>query len=880
MSLLIRRIALENFRKFREPREIAGLTAGLNIVIEPNETGKSTVLEAVRAALFLRHGSKTRLIGSFQPIGDNVAPQVSLDFEVRGPHGTTALSLTKKFLKSPSVELAGPTGRQQGEAAEQALQALLGFETGQQGAAFDKALHGALGMLWVAQTDGLSVEAPGSSLRDLIGATLEGEAGAMVGSATFDRVRARVETQYLTFFTARSGAPTARLLAARNRVSAAAESLAEAERREAALETAFADLDTARRALTALRRDLDDDADAPERADLLAKLETARGASQLLATRKAQAAAASARLTALEELAARHAAALDRQAAAETRRKAALERRGALADRLETARAQAAQARLVLNAALAAREAARAALAEGRRREAQDRRRYGVAAAHARHAEVLALEAQRGPLDEAVALDVPARVLGDIATAEREVVRHRTLLDADGTRIEFVGPADITRDGAPLEPGEWTLTRETRIGLPGGGELVLRPSQALAGAQAALDAAQDRRAALLAQWGLDSPAQAQARADAAREARRALDTLAARIAAAAPADRDLGLAAGADALHAFIVANPLAGDSAEAAPSITISDLEDAQERADAAYLQAEARARQAEDDRRDAEKADTPLAVEEQTAASDVARAVEELAAMTAHADFAALDDALMVARQADATAAVDLEKAVANARAFDEAALTRRLESLAARRRAAEESRSELQARIAGLEARVESEGGKGLAEHAALAREEDAAARAALVRIEEEAETLRLLRDTLAEAHAETARSITGPVASRAARYVGRILPGGEPGFGDDLALSTIRRGGVDEAADQLSRGTQEQLSLLTRLAFADMLLEQGRPVSLILDDPLVYSDDVRLDAMTDLIVEASERMQVILLTCRERAFRHVAGNRVRL
>ncbi|MFD1960953.1 hypothetical protein ACFSHP_21690 [Novosphingobium panipatense] len=61
---------------------------------------------------------------------------------------------------------------------------------------------------------------------------------------------------------------------------------------------------------------------------------------------------------------------------------------------------------------------------------------------------------------------------------------------------------------------------------------------------------------------------------------------------------------------------------------------------------------------------------------------------------------------------------------------------------------------------------------------------------------------------------------------------------------------------------------------------MLLEEGRPVSLILDDPLVYSDDVRLDAMTDLILEASERMQVILLTCRERAFRHVEGNRLRM
>ncbi len=70
------------------------------------------------------------------------------------------------------------------------------------------------------------------------------------------------------------------------------------------------------------------------------------------------------------------------------------------------------------------------------------------------------------------------------------------------------------------------------------------------------------------------------------------------------------------------------------------------------------------------------------------------------------------------------------------------------------------------------------------------------------------------------------------------------------------------------------------MLTRIAFADMLLEQGRPVSLILDDPLVYSDDARLDLMVEIISEAAERMQVILLTCRDRAFRHVPGNRISL
>lgn len=44
----------------------------------------------------------------------------------------------------------------------------------------------------------------------------------------------------------------------------------------------------------------------------------------------------------------------------------------------------------------------------------------------------------------------------------------------------------------------------------------------------------------------------------------------------------------------------------------------------------------------------------------------------------------------------------------------------------------------------------------------------------------------------------------------------------------------REGIDEQCDVLSQGTQEQLAILTRITFADLLLEQGRPVSLILDE----------------------------------------------
>ncbi len=117
-------------------------------------------------------------------------------------------------------------------------------------------------------------------------------------------------------------------------------------------------------------------------------------------------------------------------------------------------------------------------------------------------------------------------------------------------------------------------------------------------------------------------------------------------------------------------------------------------------------------------------------------------------------------------------------------------------------------------------------------------------------------------------------------RAARYVERLLSGCDLSFGEGLGLTSVSRGGQDESCTHLSKGTQEQLAVLTRLAFADLLLEDGAPISLILDDPLVYSDDARLETMTDILLEASQRMQVILLTCRSKAFRHVEANRIYL
>ncbi len=237
-----------------------------------------------------------------------------------------------------------------------------------------------------------------------------------------------------------------------------------------------------------------------------------------------------------------------------------------------------------------------------------------------------------------------------------------------------------------------------------------------------------------------------------------------------------------------------------------------------------------------------------------------------------------LIGAREKAAETATILNEAERNASAHDAHSIERGIANIDARQAAASEVRRRLETDIARLEGTIESEGGKGLAERAAVATEEAMAAEQALGRTTEEAQTLKLLRDTLEEVRTETSRTYVGPVTIRAKRYIERLLPGSELLFANDLGLTAISRGGLPEDCVNLSRGTQEQLAVLTRLAIADLLREEERPVSLILDDPLVYADDARLDLMTEILTGAAQHMQIILLTCRERAFRHMTGTRL--
>jgi len=50
--------------------------------------------------------------------------------------------------------------------------------------------------------------------------------------------------------------------------------------------------------------------------------------------------------------------------------------------------------------------------------------------------------------------------------------------------------------------------------------------------------------------------------------------------------------------------------------------------------------------------------------------------------------------------------------------------------------------------------------------------------------------------------------------------------------------------------------------------------------MLDDPLVYASDERIGCVFDALRRAAQHHQVLVLTCRERTFSDLGGNRVTL
>ena len=138
------------------------------------------------------------------------------------------------------------------------------------------------------------------------------------------------------------------------------------------------------------------------------------------------------------------------------------------------------------------------------------------------------------------------------------------------------------------------------------------------------------------------------------------------------------------------------------------------------------------------------------------------------------------------------------------------------------------------------------------------------------------------TALEAAGSKARDLyLRPVISELKPLLGMLFDDVPITFDDRTLLpQTILRNGLEEDVERLSGGMREQLSVLTRLAFARLLARDGRPAPVILDDALVYSDDDRIEKMFDALHRQSRDQQIIVFSCRQRAFQKLGGNTLQM
>ena len=859
-------LRLHNVRRFAgKGVAIEGIGAGVNVLCAANEQGKSTAFEALHALFFQAHSGTGKAVQSLRPYsGGN--PLVEADID----NGEGRFRLTKQFYggKRASVTDLG-SGRliAQADEAEAFIAELTRGGAG-----------GPAGLLWVRQgLTGIDQRTKGEEegerrVRETLLTSVQGEVEALTGGRRMARILAACEAELGPLVTA-TGRPKVggryaaaiedfeRLVAEEARLAVEMATLRDALDRRRATRQRLAELENVEEKARRRR-----DTDAAE-----AAYEAARRHGEALKTAEAEAGLAQHRheeaLKALSdfeaglrrsaELAVRREQALERRDAARARRDAVRANNDAAQAELDAAEAEEREQQALLgrlDAALRARDAA----------EHLERLRQQLEKAEAQRALVEAEEAAF------VALDIPAAKVRQLQEIELDLLRRRTARDAHrpNFRIDYHEGAEgrVRQGGTPIAGGQdQVFAATTQLEIEGVGTLTLR-----AGAErddGGLAALEEQRRQMLSALGVDTLEAAQTRLAAAQDKAGSVKLARQRFADLAP--EGLG---------------PLQGKIARlAAAQVDRLEIKGDPQTARQAVEAAGAKVART----RNAARELAPLV---EQAGNGVVEAETTLAGIDS--EWAALQgllgpEALRVerleglrnreqnARVALALAQAQVEQLRPLAQDVSAAEDTlRRVRSIEA---AADQAMAQLNVVLADLNGQISSRSSDAVEENLLEVQEQLEAARTSVARFRTEIAVLERLRRELVAARSAARDLYLKPVVSELLPMLGLLFDDIDIVFDEETLLpQSVRRNGLDEDVDRLSGGMREQLSILTRLAFARLLARDGRAAPVILDDALVYSDDDRIERMFDALHRQARDQQILVFSCRQRAFARLGGN----
>lgn len=861
------RLRIEQLRKFRQPAEIEDLADGINLFVGPNEAGKSTIALAIRAAFFERHRSSS--VEHLRPWGDGVAsPSIEIDFTVGG----RPARLRKSFLQRKRCELEIDGQRLEGAQAEDHLSDLLGFGFAGRGSSGPE--HwGIPGLLWIEQGAAQEIAVPvghaAEHLQRALGAAL-GEVASSSGDAVLDRV----ESARNELLTPATGQPRGEYAEARKRESSLATEL---ENLEGQVTTYRSKVDQ----LATLRREhANDSAERPwqalradERA-AQAKLDEVGAIEKSLVAAREKVEQTALRQTLLianletfdqqeHDLAARERGRDEAQArvmAAEAAHASSIARN-------DQAHASFDVARKVLNLA----------------RQEENRRSQAVRVDELR-AQIAAAERRLTEADieqEALLSAHRAAAATELRDDDLKALRKQT---AQLRELEIRQAAAATRLRYGLEPGcelrigsvAWTgdgealVTEPTTLVLPGMGSLEIIPGGSdLAEVARELRSVADRQVAMLERLGLSSLEAAETRREMHRGHEAEAKTREATLKILAPAGVD-ALRSELEALRARLedCEKRLAELPARPADADCLPSVDEAEVAGESA--------------RRDLERWGEELnqahiaAANAQNALESAQREVQAIQAKLEVPDRAeklrkAQAD-LLETKAEGARYAGEIEELEAQVSAARPELLLQDIKRWRASAEALERAYDERRVRIERLEAELQALGAQGVEEKRADVLRELEQTRRRVAEMQRRANALDHLLELLRRKRAAVTQRLHAPLQRHLNHYVQLLFPQATLELGEDFVPRLLKRPGADVGDfHDMSFGAREQMGVISRLAYADLLKEAGRPTLIMLDDALVHSDDGRLGQMKRVLFDAATRHQILLFSCHPEKWR---------
>ena len=511
------------------------------------------------------------------------------------------------------------------------------------------------------------------------------------------------------------------------------------------------------------------------------------------------------------------------------------------------------------------------------------RRQSDVEAAQDRFAVAQSQAEQIQVTDESLQRIRQAAEIADQANARLRVAATRISFDIPSDRL-----AGIEADGAPLTdpPATVEAVEPVVITIPERGRILIEP--AVADRDELLRAEREAKAELHAALSAVG-AQSLADAQMLRDERRDLEVIASaarqELERLAPPSDAPTLQPRIDELRHSLTALLSEGEAdqlpqrghAEAALDSAQTDLQKARDEERIAREAVDARA-----------QAVAELSLEVRTSQITVNNQTEliEKRKERLRIDAEAVSDQqLAAASDAAALAVTEQQQTVSELEEEWSASARTQLEARISRLKVAiekrESSRVESRIEIVRLRERIEVHDSAGVDEAIEHTQHELEQATRQLDRFSRELEVLDLLARTLRAAESEAKERYLAPVVNRVHPYLQMLFPNAEISMDENLNITGMsRRAGYEERFDHLSMGTQEQIAVLVRLAFAEMLVDQGAPAAVILDDALVFSDDQRMRLMFDILSHAAQRVQIVVFTCREQLFEGLGAHQLQL